>query len=71
MHRKIRFLKLDYVAVLFIVIAFLSVTLCGLGVKISLPPEKGAEVLKKAGICFMFAQNYHLSKLLCIKVQQV
>lgn len=32
-----------------------------LGVKISIPPEKGAEVLKKAGICFMFAQNYHLS----------
>lgn len=32
-----------------------------LGVKIDLTPEKSAELLKKLNICFMFAQNYHLS----------
>lgn len=32
-----------------------------LGVKIAISPEKSAEVLKKIGICFLFAQNYHLS----------
>lgn len=32
-----------------------------LGVKIALEPEKSTEVLKKLGICFLFAQNYHLS----------
>ncbi|MDD7738712.1 MAG: anthranilate phosphoribosyltransferase [Lachnospiraceae bacterium] len=32
-----------------------------LGVKIALEPEKSTEVLKKIGICFLFAQNYHLS----------
>lgn len=32
-----------------------------LGVKITVEPEKSAEVLKKIGICFLFAQNYHLS----------
>lgn len=32
-----------------------------LGVKINLEPEKSAEILKKIGICFLFAQNYHLS----------
>lgn len=32
-----------------------------LGVKITIEPEKSAEVLKKIGICFLFAQNYHLS----------
>ena len=29
--------------------------------KITIEPEKSAEVLKKIGICFLFAQNYHLS----------
>ena len=29
--------------------------------KIDLTPEKSAELLKKLNICFMFAQNYHLS----------
>ena len=30
-----------------------------LGVKLDLEPEKNAEVLDKANICFMFAQKYH------------
>ena len=30
-----------------------------LGVNITLSPEKSKEVLDKAGICFLFAQNYH------------
>lgn len=32
-----------------------------LGVNISLEPEKCAELLDKAGICFLFAQKYHTS----------
>ena len=32
-----------------------------LGVKITIPPEKSQELLEKIGICFLFAQNYHLS----------
>lgn len=32
-----------------------------LGVKISLPPEKSKELLDKIGICFLFAQNYHIA----------
>ena len=32
-----------------------------LGVKITLTPEKSAELLKKIGICFLFAQNYHIA----------
>lgn len=32
-----------------------------LGVKITIDPAKSAEVLKKIGLCFLFAQNYHLS----------
>ena len=32
-----------------------------LGVKIDLASEKSAELLKRLNICFMFAQNYHLS----------
>lgn len=32
-----------------------------LGVKIAIEPEKSAEILRKIGICFLFAQNYHLS----------
>jgi len=32
-----------------------------LGVNINLPPEKSAELLRKIGICFMFAQNYHIA----------
>ncbi len=32
-----------------------------LGVRISLPPEKCVELLKKIGICFLFAQSYHAS----------
>jgi len=30
-----------------------------LGVKIDLEPEKAVELLKKTGICFLFAQKYH------------
>ena len=29
--------------------------------KIDLPPEKSAELLKKINICFLFAQNYHIA----------
>jgi len=32
-----------------------------LGVNITASPEKSAELLKKIGICFLFAQNYHIS----------
>ncbi|MBP3311510.1 MAG: anthranilate phosphoribosyltransferase [Butyricicoccus sp.] len=32
-----------------------------LGVKITLPPEKSAALLEKIGICFLFAQNYHIA----------
>ena len=32
-----------------------------LGVNINIPPEKSAEMLKSIGICFMFAQNYHIA----------
>ncbi|MDD3338373.1 MAG: anthranilate phosphoribosyltransferase [Lachnospiraceae bacterium] len=32
-----------------------------LGVKITVSPEKSAEMLKKIGICFLFAQNYHIA----------
>jgi len=43
-------------------------SLCGaadvleaLGVNINIPPEKSAELLKKIGICFLYAQNYHIA----------
>lgn len=32
-----------------------------LGVKITLSPEKSAELLRTIGICFLFAQNYHIA----------
>lgn len=32
-----------------------------LGVNITIPPEKSAEILKKINICFLFAQNYHIA----------
>lgn len=32
-----------------------------LGVNITIPPEKASAVLKKIGICFLFAQNYHIA----------
>lgn len=32
-----------------------------LGVDIMIPPEKSTELLKKIGICFLFAQNYHIA----------
>ena len=32
-----------------------------LGVKITISPEKSAEILKKINICFLFAQNYHIA----------
>ena len=32
-----------------------------LGVKITIPPEKSQELLKKIGICFLFAKNYHIA----------
>lgn len=32
-----------------------------LGVNITLPPEKSAQLLKKINICFLFAQNYHIA----------
>lgn len=32
-----------------------------LGVKINISPEKSAKLLEKIGICFLFAQNYHIA----------
>ncbi|MDR2957727.1 MAG: anthranilate phosphoribosyltransferase [Coriobacteriales bacterium] len=32
-----------------------------LGVDINIPPEKSVELLEKIGICFLFAQNYHIA----------
>ncbi len=32
-----------------------------LGVKITLPPERSAELLEKLNFCFLFAQNYHIA----------
>lgn len=32
-----------------------------LGVRIDLPPESSARLLKKIQICFLFAQNYHIA----------
>ncbi|MDR0315791.1 MAG: anthranilate phosphoribosyltransferase [Treponema sp.] len=32
-----------------------------LGVNINIPPEKSTELLKNIGICFLFAQNYHIA----------
>ncbi len=32
-----------------------------LGVNISIPPEKSAQLLKDIRICFLFAQNYHVA----------
>ena len=32
-----------------------------LGVKITLTPERSAEILKKINLCFLFAQNYHIA----------
>ena len=32
-----------------------------LGVNIGITPEKSAELLKNIGICFLFAQNYHIA----------
>ena len=31
-----------------------------LGVSITIPPEKSAQLLEKINICFLFAQNYHI-----------
>jgi anthranilate phosphoribosyltransferase len=32
-----------------------------LGVDITIPPEKSLKILKTIGLCFLFAQNYHIS----------
>lgn len=32
-----------------------------LGVNITIPPERSAELLKEIQICFLFAQNYHIA----------
>jgi len=32
-----------------------------LGVNITIPPEKSAVLLKEIGICFLYAQNYHIA----------
>jgi anthranilate phosphoribosyltransferase len=32
-----------------------------LGVDITVPPEKSLELLRSIGLCFLFAQNYHIS----------
>jgi len=35
--------------------------LSSLGVNLNIPPEKSLELLKTINLCFLFAQNYHLS----------
>ena len=42
-----------------------------LGVKITVPPEKSAEILKKINICFLFAQKYHMSMKYVAPVRKV
>ena len=42
-----------------------------LGVKIDLEPEKNKEVLEKLGICFLFAQKYHMSMKYVAPVRKV
>ncbi|MDR3070085.1 MAG: anthranilate phosphoribosyltransferase [Propionibacteriaceae bacterium] len=32
-----------------------------LGVNITVPPEKSVEMLQEIGLCFLFAQNYHIA----------
>ena len=32
-----------------------------LGVDIAIPPERSTEILKRIGICFLYAQNYHIA----------
>ncbi|MDR3301091.1 MAG: anthranilate phosphoribosyltransferase [Spirochaetaceae bacterium] len=32
-----------------------------LGVDITIPPDKSLKILKEIGLCFLFAQNYHIS----------
>ena len=32
-----------------------------LGVNITIPPEKSSELLRDIGICFLYAQNYHIA----------
>ena len=32
-----------------------------LGVNITLPPDKSTEMLRRIGLCFLFAQNYHIA----------
>lgn len=41
-----------------------------LGVNINLTPEKSADLLKKIGICFMFAQNYHIAMRFVAPIRQ-
>ena len=41
--------------------AFQTDVLEALGVKITVSPEKSAELLHKINICFLFAQNYHIA----------
>jgi len=41
-----------------------------LGVNIALSPEQSAEGLEKIGICFLFAQNYHVAMKHVTPVQQ-
>ena len=41
-----------------------------LGVKITLTPERSAEILKKINICFLFAQNYHIAMKYVAPIRQ-
>ncbi len=41
-----------------------------LGVNIQISPEKSAELLEKIGMCFMFAQNYHLAMKYVAPIRQ-
>jgi anthranilate phosphoribosyltransferase len=41
-----------------------------LGVNINLPPERSLALLKNIGLCFLFAQNYHISMKYVSPVRQ-
>ena len=54
-----------------------STSLCGaadvleaLGVDISITPEKSAGLLKEIGICFLFAQNYHIAMKYVVPIRR-
>lgn len=41
-----------------------------LGVNITIPPEKSTKILEEIGICFLYAQNYHIAMKYVAPVRQ-